>query len=90
MANILIVDDERSIRRTLMIALQDWGHETSEAGTGDKALALCGKEIFDVVVTDLVMEKMDGIQLLLLCYGRSLLSSSEGLQGSFCPSHQWT
>jgi DNA-binding NtrC family response regulator len=47
-----------------MIALQNWGHETSEAGTGDKALALCGKEIFDVVVTDLVMEKMDGIQLL--------------------------
>jgi DNA-binding NtrC family response regulator len=64
MANILIVDDEKGLRRSLAIAIETWGHQTREAGGGEEALPLVSSEGFDVVLTDLVMEPMDGIALL--------------------------
>lgn len=64
MANILIVDDEKSIRRSLCIAIEELGHKTAEAGSGEEAIRFITEEIYDIVLTDLVMEKMDGIDLL--------------------------
>ena len=64
MANILVVDDENHFRRSLCIALEEWGHQTAEAARGIEAIELIRKEIFDIIVTDLVMEGMDGIAVL--------------------------
>ena len=64
MANILIVDDEKSMRHSLSIALEGWGHNTQEASSGKEAIPLISKEIYDIVITDLVMEGIDGIELL--------------------------
>ena len=64
MADVLIVDDEKNMRRSLSIALEEWGYETSEASCGKEALDLITHEVYDILLTDLVMEEMDGIELL--------------------------
>ena len=64
MAGILIVDDEKNLRRSLRIAVEEWGYQSAEAASGEEALHLIEQDVYDVVLTDLVMEKMDGIELL--------------------------
>ncbi len=64
MANILIVDDEKNMRRSLSIGLEEMGHKAFEADSGENAISLIEKEVYDVVLTDLIMENMDGISLL--------------------------
>lgn len=64
MARILIVDDEKGLRRSTAIAFQLRGHQVEEAGTGKEALDFIQKDIFDLVITDLVMEDMNGLELL--------------------------
>ncbi|HED00272.1 MAG TPA: sigma-54-dependent Fis family transcriptional regulator [Proteobacteria bacterium] len=64
MARILIVDDEKGLRRSTAIAFQLRGHQVEEAGTGEEALEFVRKDIFDLVITDLVMEDMDGLELI--------------------------
>jgi two-component system response regulator AtoC len=61
---ILVVDDEAKMRRVLEIMLQKMGHKVLTAGNGLEALALFGKEVIDLVITDLRMAEMDGLQLL--------------------------
>ena len=62
--NILIVDDEKIKRMTLKEDLEDAGYDASTVSSGQEALELLKKEFFDVVVTDLRMQQMDGIELL--------------------------
>ena len=64
MANILIVDDEKNIRRSLSIGLEEMGHKIFEAASGEEAIKSIEKEVYDVIITDLIMEKIDGISLL--------------------------
>lgn len=64
MTRILLVDDQRSLRRSLALMLQNAGFETSEAASGEEALRMLPKNIFDLVITDLRMEEMSGIDLL--------------------------
>ena len=64
MANILVVDDEQSIREMLEIYLMREGHEVICEENGEKALALCKKTSFDVVISDIKMPMMDGMTLL--------------------------
>lgn len=64
MARILIVDDEKGLRRSTAIAFQLRGHQVEEAETGEEALEFVRKDIFDLVITDLVMEDMDGLELV--------------------------
>ena len=64
MAKILVVDDEKSIREMLEIYLMREGYEVTCEENGEKALALCKKTSFDVVISDIKMPKMDGITLL--------------------------
>ncbi|MFH0962581.1 MAG: sigma-54 dependent transcriptional regulator [Planctomycetota bacterium] len=61
---ILIVDDEPGIRDVLTALLKKDGYEVGTADTGKKALRLFDEKAFDLVITDLRMEDMDGIQLL--------------------------
>jgi two-component system response regulator FlrC len=64
MAHILVVDDEEGIRAFLRDALTDDGHAVAEAADGRQALALVGERSFHVVVTDLSMPIMNGMDLL--------------------------
>lgn len=64
MARILIVDDEKGLRRSTAIAFQMRGHQVEEAATGEEALGLVRKDIFDLIITDLVMEDLDGLELV--------------------------
>jgi len=64
MSRILVVDDEKDICRALEFLLLGEGYEVKTASSGEEALAMLRKESFDVVLTDLKMEKMDGLALL--------------------------
>lgn len=64
MAKILVVDDDRGMRDFLEIMLTEEGHAVEGAPDALKAIARCKKETFDLVITDLKMPKMDGIEFL--------------------------
>ncbi len=62
--HILVVDDEPIARANLEYILRKEGYQVSTAGNGLEALELVKKKDFELILTDLKMEKMDGIQLL--------------------------
>lgn len=64
MAKILVVDDERDICKALSILLSKEGYSVKEAYNGEEALELVKREAFDLIMTDIKMEKMDGFALL--------------------------
>jgi two-component system response regulator PilR (NtrC family) len=64
MASVLIVDDERSMRDFLKILLEKEGHDVIVAENGNKALTLLPDYDVDIVVTDIRMPGMSGIELL--------------------------
>lgn len=63
-ARILVVDDEEGMREFLGILLQKEGYQVETAQSGEEALARLGKERFDLVITDLKMPRMSGIDVL--------------------------
>lgn len=64
MARILVIDDERSIRNTLREILEYEGYQMDEAPDGMSALELAAKEKYDVILCDIKMPQMDGIEVL--------------------------
>ena len=64
MPHVLIVDDELNIRRVLAAMLAREGYEVTTAEDGEQALAVLRKTPVHVVVTDLVMPRLGGMQLL--------------------------
>ena len=64
MANILVVDDDRNIRRTLAASLESASHQVTVAETAERALELFGPSAPAVVVSDIRMEGMGGLKLL--------------------------
>jgi CheY-like chemotaxis protein/two-component sensor histidine kinase len=60
---VLVVDDHEINRRTAALLLEPAGVEVTTAGSAEEALALLGAEPFDVVVTDVNMPSMNGLQL---------------------------
>ncbi len=63
-ASLLIVDDEPIARSNLRHALAREGYAVEVAANGEEALALLARQEFDCIVTDLKMDRMDGMQLL--------------------------
>ena len=61
---ILVVDDEEMKRRSLAQDLASWGHEVVPASDGQEALATLQQALFDVVVADLKMPRLGGMELL--------------------------
>jgi len=61
---VLIVDDERLLRETTARVLKDAGYEMHTASNGREAVKLLGSTSFDVIVSDIRMPEMDGLQLL--------------------------
>ena len=64
MANILIIDDEKSIRKTLSEILSYEGYKIDEAGDGEEGLKKFAEKTYDVVLCDIKMPIVDGIEFL--------------------------
>jgi DNA-binding NtrC family response regulator len=63
-ASILVVDDEPAIQDILTWALSAEGYRVASAGSGEEALTRVEGEDFDVIVTDIVMPGLDGLEVL--------------------------
>lgn len=63
-ANVLIVDDNNDLLATLQDALQAWGYRVQTAKSGAEALDLARTQVFDIVLCDIFMPEMGGIELL--------------------------
>ena len=61
---LLIVDDEKSIRETLKIILSDLNYSVLTAKDGFEAIDILNNNIIDILITDLRMPEMDGIELM--------------------------
>ena len=64
MEKILIVDDEQSMRDVLSIMLKRAGYAVTIASDGEEAIDHIGEEIFDLVITDMKMPKVGGLDVL--------------------------
>ena len=64
MADILIIDDEKAIRKTLSEILSFEGYKIEEAGDGEEGLRKFKEKSYDVVLCDIKMPKIDGIEFL--------------------------
>ncbi|HTS12953.1 MAG TPA: sigma-54 dependent transcriptional regulator [Candidatus Limnocylindrales bacterium] len=67
MAHLLVVDDERSICELLEISFRKEGHRVDVACNGEAAKRRLASQIFDIVVSDVRMPDMDGVELLRYC-----------------------
>jgi two-component system, NtrC family, nitrogen regulation response regulator NtrX len=64
MSNILIIDDEKAIRKTLSEILSYEGYKIDEAGDGEEGFRKFKEKEYDVILCDIKMPKMDGIEFL--------------------------
>ncbi len=64
MASILVVDDSTTMRQMVAFTLSSAGHEVTEAPDGSKALVAAKQKKFDLVITDVNMPGMNGIDLV--------------------------
>ncbi len=64
MAHLLVVDDERSICELLEISFRKEGHKVDTASSGEAAQRKLSSQIYDIVVSDIRMPDMDGVELL--------------------------
>lgn len=69
-ARVLLVDDERALRRVMRRALEQAGFEVVEAGNGEEALASAQRGRVDLVVTDVQMPVMNGLELVAVLSGK--------------------
>ena len=63
-ASILVVDDERAIQDTLSWCLQNDGHGLRTAGSAEEAMAIMADQGFDLVISDIIMPGLSGVDLL--------------------------
>lgn len=64
MDRVLVVDDERNMRRTLRDILEDRGFEVSTADCGERAVELCRKSRYQAVLMDVRMPGIDGVEAM--------------------------
>lgn len=70
MAGILVIDDDDQVRTSLRRVLERAGHEVVEAADGKTAVALVSERPCDLVITDINMPEMDGIEVIMALAGR--------------------
>src|SRR5712691_4593054 len=63
-ASILVVDDERAIQDTLAWCLRTDGHDVRTAGSGEEAMAIMADRGFDLILSDIIMPGLSGVELL--------------------------
>jgi CheY-like chemotaxis protein len=64
MSRILVIDDEPSVRRALRRILEKAGHEIEEAADGAAGIVACAASVPDLIITDIIMPKMNGIDAI--------------------------
>ena len=62
---ILVIDDEEPVRMMLRRSLTKAGYETSEAANGKEALSIQEKNPADLIITDIIMPEMEGIDTIM-------------------------
>jgi two-component system nitrogen regulation response regulator NtrX len=65
LAKVLVIDDEANVRTLTEMLLQHRGHEVLLADSGPKGLELYRREHPDVILLDLKMPEMDGVEVLI-------------------------
>jgi two-component system, NtrC family, response regulator AlgB len=65
MTKILVVDDEKNIRKNLVTFFQSLGYQAREAESGKQALAMLADEPPDLIITDYKMAELNGLELLI-------------------------
>ena len=98
-ARILIIDDEPLIRRAMADYLAECGYKTSTAADGAEGLARARAEQFDIVLVDLRMPRVDGLEVittlhaeqpelpLVVCSGAGALSDATEAMGRGAWAH---
>jgi CheY-like chemotaxis protein len=84
MARIMIAEDDPHISRVISLWLKRNGHEVIEAVSGDKALAAIRENAPDVLVTDVNMPGMDGLELLEAVRSEALIDHQAIVLTSRC------
>lgn len=64
MANILVVEDSPAVRLAIVEVLEDLGHTVTETENGRLAIERLNSTSFDLVITDVLMPEMDGIEVI--------------------------
>jgi two-component system chemotaxis response regulator CheY len=64
MTNVLAVDDSKTIRDMVQFTLENAGHEVTLAEDGEQATRTLGSTPFDLIITDVNMPNMNGIELV--------------------------
>lgn len=62
--NILLVEDEKQLSRALVTAMQATGYHVDPAYNGQEAVDLAGQRAYDVIILDIMMPKLNGIEAL--------------------------
>lgn len=88
MHSILVIDDDPALRELTRVILQRAGYGVHTANNGREGLQLLEQRQFDLVVSDMLMPEMEGLELLLHCRrlhpGQCFLAMSGGLvRGAF-------
>lgn len=65
MARVLVIDDDKSVRLSLIKALEKVGHDVDEAADGEEAIEYFTSMPYDVVISDINMPVKDGVESLL-------------------------
>ncbi len=65
MATVLVVDDDREIRSALRHILEHAEHRVLEAKHGREALCIVDQHVPDIILLDIVMSEMDGVETIL-------------------------
>ena len=61
---VLVVDDQSGVREVLEVILKRAGYQTASVGSGEEALQMMSKESFDVLLADIRMHGMSGLDLV--------------------------
>ena len=64
MAHILIIDDDEQILKMLCLALEREGHRVTTASDGKKGIERYKETLADIVITDIVMPEMEGLEAI--------------------------
>lgn len=65
MPKVLVIEDDEAVRYSLEMVLKSMGHDVYAAANGIEGVALCQEQLFDLVITDLIMPEMDGVETIL-------------------------
>jgi CheY-like chemotaxis protein len=71
-ANVLVVDDDAEVRGFVGRVLGKLGHRVTEATEGGEALRLMDTTVFDLILSDVYMVEMDGMELLVRIQQRGI------------------